>query len=55
LAQGSTVVDVGGGIGTQSLVLARAFPDLELVVQDREGVIPDGNKVRYSTSVTPFT
>ncbi|KAF8181637.1 S-adenosyl-L-methionine-dependent methyltransferase [Pholiota molesta] len=44
LGKGSTVVDVGGGIGTQSLVLARAFPDLKLVVQDREGVIPDGNK-----------
>jgi len=40
LSKGSTVVDVGGGNGSQSLVLARNFPDLQFVVQDREMVTP---------------
>ncbi|EJD51549.1 O-methyltransferase [Auricularia subglabra TFB-10046 SS5] len=39
LAPGSTVIDVGGGVGSLSLILAKAFPDLRLVVQDREATI----------------
>ena len=33
------VVDVGGGIGSTSVVLARAFPHLRFVVQDRQHVV----------------
>ncbi|KAK3681913.1 hypothetical protein LTR37_020756 [Vermiconidia calcicola] len=35
----ATVLDLGGGVGTASLGLAEAFPLLEFVVEDREGVI----------------
>ena len=40
-----TVVDVGGGVGTQSLVLAQEYPDLNVVVQDLPFVIKDASKV----------
>jgi len=36
------VVDVGGGIGSSSLLLAKKYPHLRIVVQDTEGVIKDG-------------
>ncbi|KAI0633823.1 S-adenosyl-L-methionine-dependent methyltransferase [Trametes polyzona] len=39
LPSGSVVVDVGGGIGSTSMVLAEAFPNLRCVVQDRPKVI----------------
>ena len=39
LAKDSVVVDVGGGNGSQSMILARAFPHLYLVVQERKAVI----------------
>ena len=42
LPEGSLVVDVGGGVGAQSLVLATHRPQLRLVVQDRESVMSDG-------------
>ena len=35
----ATVVDVGGGIGTVSKALAKAFPLLEFVVEDRADVL----------------
>ncbi|KAJ7103971.1 S-adenosyl-L-methionine-dependent methyltransferase [Mycena belliarum] len=41
----SLVVDVGGGVGTSCLGLARAFPSFKLVVQDLEGVIDQGKTV----------
>jgi hypothetical protein len=41
LPEGSLVVDVGGGVGAQSLVLANHHPQLRFVVQDREGVVGD--------------
>ncbi|KAH8978094.1 S-adenosyl-L-methionine-dependent methyltransferase [Lactarius hatsudake] len=44
LPPGSLVVDVGGGVGSQSLVLARRHPDLRFVVQDREAVLGDANE-----------
>lgn len=47
LKKGSLVVDVGGGVGSTTLVLAKAFPDLRFVVQDRAMVIPDGVKVSH--------
>ncbi|KAF8256673.1 S-adenosyl-L-methionine-dependent methyltransferase [Lactarius quietus] len=40
----SLVVDVGGGVGSQSLTLARRHPNFRFVVQDREAVIADANK-----------
>ncbi|KAG5641680.1 hypothetical protein DXG03_004444 [Asterophora parasitica] len=45
LSAGSVVVDVGGGVGTSSLVLAREFPDFEFVIQDLSVVIEDAQKV----------
>lgn len=39
LPPGSTVVDVGGGVGTASLPILRACPQLKLVVQDTEEVV----------------
>ncbi|KAI0697894.1 O-methyltransferase [Cytidiella melzeri] len=40
----SVVVDVGGGIGSQSMILAKTFDHLKFVVQDREEVVPDATK-----------
>ena len=39
LGAGATVVDVGGSDGYVSVLLARAFPGLRLVVQDLPGVV----------------
>ncbi|KAH9024025.1 S-adenosyl-L-methionine-dependent methyltransferase [Lactarius deliciosus] len=44
LPPGSLVVDVGGGVGSQSLALARRHPDLRFVIQDREAVLSDANE-----------
>ncbi|KII92454.1 hypothetical protein PLICRDRAFT_172543 [Plicaturopsis crispa FD-325 SS-3] len=44
LPSDSVVVDVGGGVGAQSLDIAKAFPRLKVVVQDRPAVIPDAEK-----------
>jgi len=41
LPEGSLVVDVGGGVGSQSLTLATHYPQLRFVVQDRESVVGD--------------
>jgi len=38
----SLVVDVGGGIGTLSIALAKEHPHLKFVVQDRGPVVEDG-------------
>nr|GAT49961.1 S-adenosyl-L-methionine-dependent methyltransferase [Mycena chlorophos] len=45
LPQGSRVVDVGGGVGTSCLTLAREFPGLKLVNQDLPGVIKQAGEV----------
>ena len=39
------VVDVGGGVGSASLALAKEFPDLRFVVQDRQPAIANGIEV----------
>ncbi|KZT25154.1 O-methyltransferase [Neolentinus lepideus HHB14362 ss-1] len=39
LPPGSVVVDVGGGVGGQSLKLSRAYPHLNIVVQDLPATI----------------
>jgi tRNA G46 methylase TrmB len=41
LAEGSLVVDVGGGVGAQSHALAKHHPQLRFIVQDRESVVGD--------------
>jgi O-methyltransferase domain len=42
------VVDVGGGVGSTTLQLMKAYPHLRYLVQDRPNVIADGIKVRLS-------
>lgn len=42
---GAVIVDVGGGVGTTQLCLAREFPDFQIIIQDRSQVIEDGIKV----------
>ena len=37
----SVVVDVAGGVGTQTLSLAKEFDHLKYVVQDRAAVIEE--------------
>lgn len=42
------MVDVGGGIGVSSLALARSFPKLHFIIQDREKVVKEGEEVFLS-------
>ncbi|TFK50530.1 hypothetical protein OE88DRAFT_1645564 [Heliocybe sulcata] len=44
LPEGSLVVDVGGGIGSTSLLLAKKYQDLNFMVQDRVGVVKMGEE-----------
>ncbi|TFY69030.1 hypothetical protein EVG20_g3320 [Dentipellis fragilis] len=44
LKEGAVVVDVGGGVGSQCLVLAENFSHLRFVVQDRAPVVLEGEK-----------
>ena len=39
------VIDVGGGVGSQSLLLALHHPNLRFIVQDRESVVGDAVEV----------
>ncbi|KAK7449180.1 hypothetical protein VKT23_013328 [Stygiomarasmius scandens] len=43
LKAGSKVVDVGGGVGSCTLPLCKAFPHLRYVVQDRAAVVPQAH------------
>lgn len=45
LGQDALVVDVGGGVGQMSLALARHFPNLRFVVQDRPPVVEQGRTI----------
>ena len=45
LPEGSLIVDVGGGLGSKSLVLAKHHPQLRIIVQDRGAVVQDAVKV----------
>lgn len=39
LPDGAKVVDVGGNVGSVSLVVAKQYPQLKFVVQDRPDVV----------------
>ncbi|KAG6833022.1 hypothetical protein H0H87_012280 [Tephrocybe sp. NHM501043] len=45
LPESSTVVDVGGGVGSESIIIARNYPQLEIVIQDLPPVIEDATKL----------
>ena len=45
LPVGSLVVDVGGGVGAQSLALSKTCPNLRFIVQDREANMEPAKKV----------
>ena len=40
------MIDVGGGFGNVTKVIAQAFPNLKYVVQDRAATIEEAGKVR---------
>lgn len=42
---GGTIVDVGGGQGGVSMALAKAYPNLNLVVQDLPGTAEEGERL----------
>jgi hypothetical protein len=44
LPEGSLIVDVGGGVGAQSFLIASHHPQLRFVVEDRESVVGDATK-----------
>jgi tRNA1(Val) A37 N6-methylase TrmN6 len=45
LKDDGVIVDIGGGLGNLSLLLANDFPHLKYVVQDQETVVPEAEKV----------
>ncbi|SJL09409.1 uncharacterized protein ARMOST_12787 [Armillaria ostoyae] len=45
LPKNSVVVDVGGGVGMATLPVAKAFPDLRIVIQDRPKFVEDARKL----------
>ncbi|KAG6856980.1 hypothetical protein H0H87_011369 [Tephrocybe sp. NHM501043] len=51
LPENSTVVDVGGGVGSESIILARNYPQIEIVIQDLAPVIEDATKVHLSEQI----
>ncbi|KAA1470311.1 S-adenosyl-L-methionine-dependent methyltransferase [Dentipellis sp. KUC8613] len=44
LKEDALVVDVAGGIGSVSMILANAFPKMRFVVEDRPGTVAEGEK-----------
>ena len=44
------MVDVGGGVGSTSVILARAYPHLRFVVEDRKHVV----EIAPTVSVLPL-
>ncbi len=46
LPRGSVLVDVGGGIGAQSILVAQAHLHIHVVVEDREQVVSTAASVR---------
>jgi len=52
LPANALVVDVGGGVGTATLSLAKEFPHLKFVIQDRPAVVDAGVEVRLRFQVS---
>ena len=50
LPEGSVLVDVGGGIGSHSLIVAEHYPHLRIIVEDREQVVSGAKSVGHLTS-----
>ena len=50
LPEGPKVVDVGGGVGTSSLRIARAFSNVKCIIQDFPGVCGQAKSVCCSPS-----
>lgn len=44
-SEDSLIVDVGAGVGTQTIAIAKKYPQLRFVVQDRESVMQDAAQV----------
>lgn len=51
LPKDSVVVDIGGGIGSVSVVLAQAYPHLKFVVEDRAPVVAIAREVGFSSDL----
>ena len=52
LPHDSVLVDVGGGIGSQSILVAEAHPHIRVVVEDRERVASTAASVRRALCLT---
>lgn len=52
LPQGSVLVDVGGGIGATTIIVAEAHPHLRVVVEDRAQVASTAISVRLHAVVS---
>jgi hypothetical protein len=52
LPDNALVVDVGGGVGIASLSLAKEFPHLKFVIQDRQSVADAGAEVRCAFTIS---
>ena len=50
LPKAATIVDVGAGVGSVAMVLAKALPEVNIVVQDRPKVIEEAKKVYVKSS-----
>ena len=55
LKEGSLLVDVGGGVGSVTLVLYKAYPHLKYVVQDLPAQNEAAKEVCFSPSVLSFS
>ena len=51
LPRGAVLADVGGGIGSQSILVAQAHTHIQVVVEDREQVVSTARSVRVLYSV----
>ena len=51
LPEGSVLVDIGGGIGATSIIVAENHPHIRVIVEDREQVISTAREVRFFLSL----
>ena len=51
--KGGKFVDVGGGIGTVSKIIADAHSHFDIVIQDRPAVVADAVAVSVSPKMSP--